>query len=466
MKNKSLGNFVLRCNHLENHQNDELKGYYLAKSPNSKNMCPLCFSKKVQCSNPNCNNIIERIYIKDNSIRFCSQKCQRIYNSLNRIKKNIQKGYCFKCGKLNEHRDALGFGIECKCSKNNANNATQISIQKTKELWKNDENYRNKCQTHEILEYKFCKKCNKETLHNGKFCTNCNIDSKPGNISNFIIKNNVRYYKDKELTKLCKDLLSGKENICNYPGFEIRLDRVCYNRKDILTDEAVFLNQNFQIKNKIKYYKNEPVEIIIRKLNCGKYDVKDFLGWNKRFGEWYYNSENILTGEIDKLNNSLFYKKDEELWYFDKESGDYTLWKKYKEKFLILSKNIKLSNNFKIISTFRRQDSEDCDGSKQAFEQSLIDLNIGWFVYIKFYINKDNKSIPLVCGKSGSLLVNNSGSDLSFSTDINDGPARRFLLENNHQWDKTRIAILKCDSEKEAYLAEQKYLKELNLFGS
>ena len=223
---------------------------------------------------------------------------------------------------------------------------------------------------------------------------------------NFITKNNVRYYKNKELTQLCKDLLSGKENISNYPGFNIR------------------------------------------------------------FGEVYYNSENVLTGEINKFNNSSFYEKDNQLYYFDKEISDYILWDKFKKKFLVLSKDINLPKEFEIVSTFRTQDSENWEGAKQAFEQSLLDLNVEWFVYIKFYINENNQSIPLVCGKSGSLLVNDSGSDLSFSTYINDGPARRFLAENNCQWDKTRIAILKCDSEKEAYLIEQKYLKELNLFSS
>lgn len=186
--------------------------------------------------------------------------------------------------------------------------------------------------------------------------------------------------------------------------------------------------------------------------------------------EWRKNNIEIANKISIKNLNILqnFITKDNILYYFDRKTngGNYIPWNIYKEKFLVSSKDIKLPKDFKIIPTFRTQDSEDWSNSKTAFEQLLLDLGIDWFVYIKFYINKNNKSIPLVCGKSGSLNVNCSGSDLSFSTDINDGPARRFLVENNLNWDKTKIAILKSGSEKDAYLAEQKYMKELNLFGS
>ena len=223
---------------------------------------------------------------------------------------------------------------------------------------------------------------------------------------------------------------------------------------------------NFITKNNVRYYKNKPVEKIIKRLDLGEYNVKDFPGWNKRFGEWYYKTENILTGEITKLNGSLFYEKNEELWYYDKEINNYIPWIEYKEKFLISSKNTELPENFKIIPTFRIQDSNNWSGARTAFEQSLIDDNISWFIYIKFYIDKNLNVKPLVCGKRGSLIVNSNGSDVSFDYDINGGPVRQFLIEENLEWDKTRIAILKCNSEKESYLAEQKYLKELNLFGS
>ena len=169
--------------------------------------------------------------------------------------------------------------------------------------------------------------------------------------------------------------------------------------------------------------------------------------------------------------NPNFITKDNVLYFYDRSIGDYISWECYKKNFIVNINRINndLLNDFKIYPTFRIQDSEDWSGgTKQAFEQSLVDDDITWFIYIKFYLDEQNTSKPLVCGKSGSILVNSSGSDLSFSTDINDGPARRFLAENSgkYLWDKTKIAILPCNSEKEAYELENKYTELLNLFRS
>lgn len=353
--------------------------------------------------------------------------------------KNYSSGYCNcnKCGKKNVILNSFGICSECQ---------SKIAM--------------------EIVKDKFCKKCNKITPHNGKVCCICHPDSDVINRPNFITKNNVRYYKDKELNQLCEDLLSGKEDINNYPGFEIRLGRICYNRKDVLNDEIILLNQNFQIKDGVKFYKNVPVKEIIQKLDSKEYNIDNFPGWNKRFGEWYYNLENILTGDIDRLNRSLFHQKDKELWYYDSSIKDYIVWSEFKNKFKIKSNNIDLPKDFKLYPTFRVQSSDDWGGANNAFEQSLVDDDIQWFIYLKFYLDNDSNSIPLVCGKSGSLLVNSRGSDVNFSTNIDDGPARRFLLEENLQWDKTKVAILKCASEQDAYDKEKYYLKKLNLFGS
>ena len=367
--------------------------------------CPGIYNRKLP-ENPtiyqlkhykyNCNNVAKAAQNRDNSYLVERNKTQKMRESSRKIglitgpinMKNNHKKYdikksCEECADLNcKNRNNLKLnqfiiGIGCLTKFNNSESMKEAITKRNVENWKNPE---------------YAKKI---ASNLGEFC-----------IPNFITKNNVRYYKDKELNQLCKDLLFKKEDISNYSGFNIR------------------------------------------------------------FGEVYYNSENVLTGKINKFNNSSFYEKDKELYYYDREIKDYVFWNDYKAKFLIFSKDIVLPVEFVIIPTFRTQDSENWEGAKQAFEQSLIDLNISWFVYIKFYINESNKSIPLVCGKSGSLLVNNSGNDLSFSTDINDGPARRFLIENNYQWDKARIAILKCDSEKEAYEKENYYAYKLNLFNS
>ena len=64
------------------------------------------------------------------------------------------------------------------------------------------------------------------------------------------------------------------------------------------------------------------------------------------------------------------------------------------------------------------------------------------------------------------MLVNDSGSDVSFSTNTEDGPARRFLIEEKLEWNKEIIAILYCESEQDAYEKERFYQEQLKLFGS
>lgn len=262
-----------------------------------------------------------------------------------------------------------------------------------------------------------CKKCGK-TFHSSFImdlgpCCNPNIKGTP----NFITKNNVRYYKGIEVNEFAKKILSGELNIDNYPDINIRYGRVCYKTEDIITSEKL-------IKN-----------------NCN------------------------------------FESKDNILYFYDRSVNDYIPWEDYKKKFVNISNNMKPNNNFngllegfKFYPTFRSQDSNNWEnGTKSAFEQSLVDVNISWFVYIKFYINYRTKNIkPLVVGKSGSLLVNSSGSDLSFSTDVNDGPARRFLAESNKidslSWDKTKVAILPCKSEEKALEIENEIFNKYNLF--
>ena len=152
--------------------------------------------------------------------------------------------------------------------------------------------------------------------------------------------------------------------------------------------------------------------------------------------------------------------------------SNYICWSCYKEKFIV-NNNInflkELSINYPISflqSTFRNQNSINWTDSRQAFEQNLKEKDISWFTYIKFYINNIEDIKPLVIGKTGSKLVNISGTDVSFSTDITDGPARKFLKENNYNWDKTKILIIPCENEVSALEIELKILNKYNLFSS
>ena len=53
---------------------------------------------------------------------------------------------------------------------------------------------------------------------------------------------------------------------------------------------------------------------------------------------------------------------------------------------------------------------------------------------------------------------------LFFSMNINDGPARLFLNENNLEWDKTMIYIIPFDNEKDALSEESRLLDKYKLF--
>lgn len=115
--------------------------------------------------------------------------------------------------------------------------------------------------------------------------------------------------------------------------------------------------------------------------------------------------------------------------------------------------------NFIFIPTGRTQKSNK---RNSLLDDYLVKENITWFVYIKF----DELGHPLVAGKSGSRLVNSSGCDVIFDRSQYGGPARQYLIENNIDWDKTQIAIYRCDTEKEAYKKEKEIQEKYNLFGS
>lgn len=168
-----------------------------------------------------------------------------------------------------------------------------------------------------------------------------------------------------------------------------------------------------------------------------------------------------------------FIEHNHTIFFFDILLMDYIPWEDYKKKFKNVNLEIDFVNKIKlqyrnifIQITFRTQDSDSWNGAKAAFEQNLLEQDIGWFAYIKFYIDDCGCIKPLVVGKTGSLNVNANGSDVSFSADINDGPARRFLIETGTVWDKTKILIIPCKDENEAFKIEKEIALNYNLFQS
>lgn len=168
------------------------------------------------------------------------------------------------------------------------------------------------------------------------------------------------------------------------------------------------------------------------------------------------HNANMCTVCFPYSSNKNFTIKDNVVYFKGKN------WEIFKNEFKNKIKNCNIPKNFVLIPTFRCQNSDSWKDNGKAFEQYLIDSNIGWFVYIKF----DQNNNPLVVGKSGSLLVNKGGTDVRFTINENDGPSRKYLIENNLDWNKTQIAIFSCNTEEEAYKIEKEIQKEYNLFES
>lgn len=194
---------------------------------------------------------------------------------------------------------------------------------------------------------------------------------------------------------------------------------------------------------------------------CKRIYVKNGYFCSKKC-EKLYNNEKYQSF---KHNNRCKYHKFQKLTYKN------ICWSCYKNDF-INKKIPRIKNSFllklygfKIIPTFRTS-KINWNGDKVAFEQFLNDKNIKWFVYIKFYENKSKKIRPIVVGKSGSIRVNSSGSDLNFSTAIKDGASRQFINYNNFNWCYDYIMVKKCKNESHAYSVESKIMNKFDLFGS
>lgn len=189
---------------------------------------------------------------------------------------------------------------------------------------------------------------------------------------------------------------------------------------------------------------------------------------------------------------SSFKNENDILYYFDKSARQYVPWEEYKLRFVRkrITKDVEsfmqsvkslplfqpkhmgpadsydINDVIQIIPTFREQYADTWNGARNAFEEYLKELNVHWFTYVKFYVNGNNQIRPLVVGKSGSLLVNANGSDVNFSMNENDGPARRFLIDEGYHWDRTKLMILKTKSEKQALYWEWYLQKQYQLFES
>lgn len=387
--------------------------------------------------NDKINNIISSIILSPykNKIKIYSWKSLLNFE-LKEIEKP-EKGYSLKwceecssftchfgknCRKCQSKKYGLGNPeVHAKTIKSQIKNGTFNML--NPEVQKNKTSNENIKYTHKI---KYCVQCNAETKHrvwsnDRSRCCLCDFKNN-GLKVNFCI--------------ICNKETVHNGSMCN----------ICY--PDSITKGIWYEEKYCEICKSIQLFLYGKYCRRHEKEKCGNVDVVG-IGGISNF----------------KIINNIKY-------YFDNSLNKYIPWEDYKLKFITLlntkfTDQIKLLyNNSQIISTFRLQNSTDWKGKRLAFENNLIDKKILWFSYIKFYINENKDIIPLVVGKTGSLLVNKNGTDVMFSTDVLHGPARLFLKETNNCWDKTQILIIPCETELQAFYIEKYICNKYNLFES
>ena len=135
--------------------------------------------------------------------------------------------------------------------------------------------------------------------------------------------------------------------------------------------------------------------------------------------------------------------------------------------------NSEYKERFKIYDTYLGQDADRWRrGYKSKFQQSLVDDNLMFFGYIKFYVD-GGKKYALVAGKSGSYTVNNSsGCDLGFYLYPQKGLAKKWIKDNEKQWCQTEFLVIATNAEekekscKEAEEIEKYLVHTFGLFES
>ena len=505
------------------------------------------------------NRINSSIINKENLVLYCSKECKciaqgRAYSQYckdnpDKIKEQFKTRYDAKTGHYFRGNDDLTLKAQmmrAKCKEIEDRNPDKRKqhrlkcIEAANKYWRSnpEKTKENAIKNIAGVNNRFmawCDKCQKQTLHNDYTCLVCNpVGVKP----NFTIKNNVKFYKNKEVTQLVKDilsgkedindypgfdirygnhvcyqgvdiqngeflpiqgnfnivdntkfykgkevdklvedLLSGKENINNYPGFQIKLGRVTYNNIDILTDEKVLFASNFQVKDNVKYYKNESVEEIIAKLESGEYDVKDFPGWNKRFGRWCYGVQDVLTDDKIFLTGANFTIRNNIEYTLDHSTGQYALkdefFKRFDDKLkaqnpaIEIEKFTNLDFNIEPIITI-----DNSNWNREQTDRYLVDKGYNWIVYIKLFHGK-----PFIVGKTGTSKVSQSYVDFDFKvcneSNLDDpnytGQGRRFIRElypDVKFTDFDKILVKNFNNETEALEYERYIVKTYNLFQS
>ena len=111
-------------------------------------------------------------------------------------------------------------------------------------------------------------------------------------------------------------------------------------------------------------------------------------------------------------------------------------------------------------------------GKWTEFENSLSTKGIGWFAYIKFFVDPDSdfddENIwAIVAGKTGSNKDKvNKHSDVRFMEYPKKGPAKKWIFINKKKLYHPKIIVIPAETEKKALDVEKSLVKWFGLLES
>ena len=296
------------------------------------------------------------------------------------------------------------------------------------------------------------KSCSNMNRHDFGTCPNCkheNVD---------IYNSRCTYCANKELNSPITCEIHGYQPY-SFGGICI----TCHNQTDEMREQAKsqgFKNACLLRGKSLEIY----LELLLKE---GKLENKE--NFDKDSIDIQEARIKIEEEKLRRLIESKTCRKHNILFAFlDKSQGKRVCWECHKEKFKLCNDdfmNVEIPKLGGFFQPTFRVNSKTTMG-QNGMELELVEKGVGHFVYIKFYTNENGKIKPLVAGITASLLINSSGTDVSFSTRSTDGPARRYLLEHNLKWFEKLIYVIPVSSREEAEKLEKQIIKEYKLFGS
>lgn len=427
---KELKDSIVNCKKKYSETNCKICDVEFVKTASNSIFCGLC---KIEIFCFNCEKLFEAkkpsqelvSAIKENrkAKLFCSKYCASSFN-----------------GKI--ANDKIG-KIGC-CTNKNCNNPENVIIF-------NNNGYCKDC-THEmrVLSGRTTGKLKSDMIGSVSQCSKCNEQK--------VISNSNGMCKECSI-ELSKNLIHriGKINKCGTCGLKREIHNIFNQCLECSLENTCM--EALYCKICLKQTKHlDKICLLCNPNYYNRLTVKQYLdpiSNELKHVEFPTNGKNIIY-----INDICFYN--------DKTTGYYIEFNKYCEKFIGKVSDLDLCYNFGFEGFIQPTYRTSCLNStgQDAMELDLANKSIDNFVYIKYYIDNEGCSKPLVAGITATLLSNKNGTDLNFSTNIDHGPARKFLNDFNFKWNESFIYIIPCKSRLQAFEIESILTKNFNLFNS